>query len=59
MPGATATSASRSSILENSMEPSARNGSGAGAQANMVAGGEGISHPALEKLSTSTSRRAL
>ena len=58
-PGATATPASLSRRLANSMLPSLRKASGIGAQPNMLACGTGISHPARPKLSTSTSRRRL
>ena len=56
-PGATATPASVSSRLANSIDPRSRNGSGIGAQANIDACGGGMSQPARPKHSTSTSRR--
>ena len=58
-PGATATWASVSSRLENSIAPRLWKRSGIGAQANIEACGTGISQPARPKHSTSTSRRLL
>ena len=40
-------------------EPSSSNGFGIGAQANIEAGGDGMSQPAAVRPSTSTSRRDL
>jgi hypothetical protein len=45
--------------LADAIEPSGRKASGIGAQANIDASGEGISHPARPKLSTRQSRLAL
>ena len=50
---------SRSAAWQNSTEPRSRNGSGIGAQANIVAGGGGMFQPARPKLSTRQSRRRL
>ena len=47
-------SASLRRTLENSNEPKDLNFSGIGAHANIVASGEGISHPALLIASTNT-----
>ena len=55
IPGATEISASLRSNLENYNEPKDLNFSGIGAHANIVASGEGISHPALLIESTSVS----
>ena len=54
-----ATLASRRSSFENSNEPRCLNGSGIGAQANIVACGLGTSHPAECSPSINTSRRFL
>ena len=47
------------SFLAKPTEPSARYSSGISVQANIEAAGEGITQPALAKLSTSASRRDL
>ena len=57
--GATEMSASLSRTLENSHEPKDLNFSGIGAQANIVASGEGMFQPALPIASTKTSLRFL
>jgi ammonium transporter, Amt family len=58
-PGATATCASASRRLANSIEPIGRKASGIGAHANMLASGGGMSQPARPKLETRQSRRDL
>src|SRR3984893_1810001 len=58
IPGDTATLARSSSNFEKARLPIARKAEGIGAQANIVASGSGIGHPAWRKPSTSTSRRA-